>query len=132
MLSHNSVPLIQRFFSTQSKKLLFFTDLQFRHRYQSSLIQLPNSKDLLHKAIQLEKKCDFVGAEKLLEKIIYEVDPTTKEAYDRLVALWGKKSVFGYQQVKVDNLFKQYDTHIAKKSLIDNNKAFSPKNMGIK
>ncbi len=71
-----------------------------------------NTTALLEKAQLLEKMCNYKESEEIYKTVIYKIDHSCKEAYDHLINLWGKMSVFGFTHKKMTDLFNQYDKHV--------------------
>lgn len=69
--------------------------------------------NLLRRAQCLEEQFKINEASKIYEDIIYEHDPTCKEAYDRLMGLWlGYAQAYGLKRDKLDKYLAQRDKYI--------------------
>jgi len=61
----------------------------------------------------LEKERKFMEAEKIYNKIIYEVDPKDVRTYNLLIQLWRRMGIFVYAGERVDKLLSQYEKHFS-------------------
>jgi len=69
---------------------------------------------LLRQANALEKERKFMEAEKIYNKIIYEVDPKDVRTYNLLIQLWRRMGIFVYAGgERVDKLLSQYEKHFS-------------------
>ena len=97
------------------------------YRSFSSNNKASESRILMERAAELEKTRRFTEAKEIYRKIIFDVNPHEKEAYDRYTAMIGKLSVFGYTQEVVDDLLAQYDKYIDNEPPQNNSSIKSPK-----